>query len=343
MTHIFAQNADILWYHNNKLLKTSETVIVDVDRTRCETTVTIKSAAYENEGYYQCKATNDMSSNVTRAKFSLSSTSAGPEAPVAEQRPPKIKKVRKIIRRKIEHPEVHKAVVVDLPAPTKVVVEIPKETETTVIQSTSKSSATTTSSAQKTIQVIRHTKVTEEENIEIHEEIEEIRVKIYKELITEKDIRSFKMANEVNEVLELIEAHKFGTGEMPLRELATIGYLVQRGITVTEITHLYNADSFPALKNPEAQAALVQLVERQGHGALISEVLTEETTVDDEHMFASTVGFRAFMRMIQQEHVTIEEVITHFRTEDFERHEWKHAEARTIEVAEYKEVVTTGE
>lgn len=328
------------------MLKSSDIVVVDVDRTRCETTVIIKSASYEHEGYYQCKATNEISSNVTRAKFSLSSTGAGPETPVVEvpepKSTPKIKKVRKIIRKKIDQPEVKKAVVEDLPTPSKVIIEIPKETETT--QSTSKASSTgQTSSAQKTITVVRHTEVTEEESIEIHEEIEEIRVKIYKELVTEKDIRSFKMANEVNEVLEMIEAHKFGTGEMPLRELATIGYLVQRGITVTEITHLYNADSFPALKNPEAQAALVQLVERQGHGTLISEVLTEETTVDDEHLFASTVGFRAFMRMIQQEHVTIEEVITHFRTEDFERHEWKHAESKTVEIAEYKEMVTTGE
>lgn len=339
----FAQISDVLWYHNNKLLKTSDTVVVDVDLNRCETTVIIKSATYEQEGYYQCKLTNEISTNVTRAKFSLSSTAAGHQEPVEALRPPpKFKKNKKIIRKNIEHPVEHKAIVEDLP--TKVIVEIPKETEATVIQSSSKTSTTTqSSSAQKTIQVIRHTKVTEEENVEIHEEIEEIRAKIYKELITEKDIRSFKIATEVNKVLELIEAQKFGTGEMPLRELATIGYLVQRGITVTEITHLYNADSFPALKNPEAQAALVHLVERQGHGALISEVLTEETTIDDEHLFASTVGFRAFMRMIQLEHVTIEEVITHFRTEDFERHEWKHAESRTAEVTEYRQSVTTGE
>lgn len=332
------------------MLKNSETVTIDVDLTRCETSVIIKSASYDHEGYYQCKATNEISSNVTRAKFSLAATTAGPEIPFVEVRQPKMKKVRKIIRRKVEQPAVHQPVVEVLPAPNKVIVDIPKETELSIKQGASSSKSATTassssssSSAKKTIQVIRHTEVTEEENIEVHEEIEEIRVKIYKELITEQDIRSFKMADEVNEVLEMIEAHKFGSGEKPLRELATIGYLVQRGITVTEITHLYNADSFPALMNPEAQAALVLLVERQGHGTLISEVLTEETTVDDEHMFASTVGFRAFMRMIQQEHVTIEEVITHFRAEDFESHEWKHAEAKTVERTEYTEVVTTGE
>lgn len=303
---------------------------------RSETMLIIKNANYENEGHYHCSATNEVSTTVSRAKFQLSSSSADAERVFDEPKAPKAKKVRKIVRRKIQPPPVHKAVLDVLPAPTKVIVEIAKEEAIA-------SSSSSTTTQQKTVQVVKHTTVTEEEHVEIHEEIEEIRVKIYKELVSEKDILHFKMANEVNEILDLIEAHKFGTGEQPLRDLATIGYLVQRGITVTEITSLYNADTFPALKNPEAQAALVQLVERQGHGTLISEVLTEETTVDDEHLFASTVGFRAFMRMIQREHITIEEVITHFQEEDFVQHEWKHAEARESVVStESHEVISRG-
>lgn len=305
---------------------------------RSETMLIIKKANYKHEGNYQCCATNEVSTTVTRAKFQLSSSSADAvtERVFVEPKAPKVKKVRKIVRRKVQPPPVHDAVVDVLPTPSKVIVEIAKDEAMA-------SSSSTTTTTQKTVQVVQHTTVTEEEHVEIHEEIEEIRVKIYKELVSEKDIQQFKMANEVNEILELIEAHKFGTGEQPLRDLATIGYLVQRGITVTEITSLYNADTFPALKNPEAQAALVQLVERQGHGTLISEVLTEETTVDDEHLFASTVGFRAFMRMIQREHITIEEVITHFKEEDFVKHEWKHAEARESVVStESHEVISRG-
>lgn len=288
-----------------------------------------------------------MSTNVTRAKFDLCSkstvtttTTTTTKEEHIDQKIEKTKRARKIVRRKIEVPKLHKTVVDIMPTPAKVIVDIPKPTPVPTSKSTS---------AQKTVQVFKQTNVTEEQNIEIHEEIEEIRVKIYKELITEQDIANFKMADEVNEVLHFIEAHRFGTGEMPLRELATIGYLVQRGITVTEITHLYNADTFPALKNPESQAALVQLVEREGHGKLISEVLTEETVVDDEHMFASTVGFRAFMRMIQQQHVTIEEVIANFKEEDFIAQEWQHGEVRerlvvTTEGREYVEsrAVSTG-
>lgn len=285
------------------------------------------SATQESEGFYQCKAVNDLSTNVTMAKFSLSSTSTiqttttsitkTDETKVSKE---KMKKVKKIVKKKTDSESIklHKSELNITPA-QNVVVEIPKE-ETKI-------STAVSSSSSNTVKIVKSTNISETENVEIHEEIEEIRVKIYKELISEEDLRNFKIADEVNEVLDMIEASKFGSGEMPLRELATIGYLVQRGITVNEVTHLYNADSFPALKYPESQAALVQLVEREGHGTLISEVMTEESVMDETEL-AATAGFRAFMRMIEQSHITIEEVITNFKQEDFITHEWKHGEAR---------------
>lgn len=307
------------------------------------------SVSQESEAFYQCKAINDVDTNVTKAKFSLTSKSASTtssttttsivktdETKVLKE---KTKKVKKIVKKKMENEttRIHKSEL-DITPVQQVVVEIPKEE----IKKTSASS-----SSSNTVKIFKSTNITEEKNVEIHEEIEEIRIKIYKELISEEDLENFKIADEVNEILDMIEASKFGSGEIPLRELATIGYLVQRGITVNEITHLYNADSFPALKYPESQAALVQLVEREGHGTLISEVLTEETVTDEKEL-AATVGFRAFMRMIEQTHITIEEVITNFKQEDFITHEWKHGEAREriVESSEgsigSREVLSTG-
>lgn len=313
---------EILWYHNSKLIKANNLYKIDIDYDRFESTLTIVSVSRESEGYYHCKAVNDVSTNETKAKFSLSSTSTTSATSITKTDETKIvkeksKKVKKIVKKKIESEstKTHKSEM-DITPAQQVVVEIPKE-------ETKKTSA----SSSKTIQITKSTNISEEENVEIHESIEEIRVKIYKELISESDLENFKIADEVNEILDMIEASKFGSGEMPLRELATIGYLVQRGITVNEITHLYNADSFPALKYPESQAALVQLVEREGHGTLISEVMTEETVTDEKEL-AATVGFRAFMRMIEQSHITIEEVIPNFKQEDFITHEWKHGEAR---------------
>lgn len=299
--------------------------------------MTIVSVSCENEGFYQCKAVNDVSMNVTTAKFSLAATSTTTTATATSVTKAddtkivkeKTKKVKKFVKKKMEKEEsnVHKTEINITP-------EIPKEETKRTTQSSS--------SSRKTVQVFKTTNISEEENVEIHEDIEEIRIKIYKELLSEKDLENFKIADEVNEILDMIEASKFGSGEMPLRELATIGYLVQRGITVSEITHLYNADSFPALKYPESQAALVQLVERQGHGTLISEVMTEETVTDEKEL-AATVGFRAFMRMIEQSHITIEQVITNFKQEDFITHEWKHGEARERIVESSDRSVTSRE
>jgi len=143
------------------------------------------------------------------------------------------------------------------------------------------------------------------------------------------DKEETKMVTEVEEFMKFVRAKEFGPGESPLRELAQIGFLVRQGVSVNEITALYEADHFPSLRTPEAQSAMVQLVEREGHGALVSQVLTEESTADED-LVASTIGFRAFMRMVEARHATVEEVITHFAPEDFRPHAWETSEATEV-------------
>ena len=159
------------------------------------------------------------------------------------------------------------------------------------------------------------------------------KIKVKEEVTIEEivEIQRENIAREVEEIMEMLHAKEFGPGEAPLRELATIGFLVRQGVSVNEINEsLYRTDNFPALKTPEAQNALVQLVEREGHGPLITQVLTEETTTD-ESVVAATVGFRAFMRMIELQHVTVEEVLTHFAPEDFRPRAWEVTEATEVE------------
>lgn len=144
----------------------------------------------------------------------------------------------------------------------------------------------------------------------------------------EKDAR---MLAEVNELLEVINAKEFGPGESPLRELAKIGYMLRRGVTTEQIESLYDAEYFPALRVPQSQSALVNLVERQGHGALITEVLTEETA-QSEDAIAAKVGFRAFMKMVELKHTAVEEVIAHFYPEDFKPRSWEQREAQEVTV-----------
>lgn len=165
------------------------------------------------------------------------------------------------------------------------------------------------------IQTLQKKSLVTEEEIDILESQKQIE-KIFEQ-------HEEKISKEVEEVMEVLQVKDFGPGEMPLRELATIGYLVRNGVTVNEINEcLYLTDQFPALKTPDAQNALVQLVEREGHGPLITQVLTEETAMD-ESVVAATVGFRAFMKMVELQHATVEEIITHFAPDDFRVRAWE--------------------
>ena len=149
----------------------------------------------------------------------------------------------------------------------------------------------------------------------------------------EKIIRrsEMKMGKEVSEMLEFINVKEFGPGEHPLREIAEIGYLLRNGVSTQEVTVLYHENKFPSLTTPQAQSALVNVVERKGHGALISEVLTE-TAVIDEKQLAATVGFRALMKMVESNYVTIEEVITSFIPEDFIQRAWETSEITEVRI-----------
>lgn len=144
--------------------------------------------------------------------------------------------------------------------------------------------------------------------------------------MVESDSRSVA---EINELMEVINAKEFGPGESPLRELAKIGYMLRNGVTTEQIDSLYDSQYFPALRVPQSQSALVQLVERQGYGALITEVLTEETAQDEE-IIAAKAGFRAFLKMVELKHNSVEEVIAHFYPEDFKPRAWEQKEAQEV-------------
>lgn len=146
--------------------------------------------------------------------------------------------------------------------------------------------------------------------------------------VTTQILEEAGRSTEVEEIMEMMKVKEFGPAEKPLRELAKIGFMVRQGVSVTEINELYQADKFPALRTPQAQSALVQVVERKGFSPLISEVLTEESTIDETT--ASTVGFKALMRMVEQNHATVEETLTELAPEDFKPESWITREATEV-------------
>lgn len=319
---------DILWYHNSKFIRSNENIKIDINFDLMTTTCTILQVSKDLVGSYQCKAINDVSEECTKAKVELTSSSGvsntKKEEIIAIVEPPKFKPKLK--------PKRHAKTVAEKLEKEKIIVSAVKLTNDSHESEVDVRTDNSTSS----VQVVTTHHLVEEDNVEILVETEEIHVKIYKEAFSQEEIENFKIADEVNVILDSIKADQFGCGELPLRELATIGYLLKKGVSVFEITQLYNANFFPALKMPESQSALVQLVERQGHENLIAEVLSTET-VEDEAMLASTVGFRAFMRMVEVTEKTVEEVLANFKFEDFCAQEWKHKEIKDDEYIEITE------
>jgi hypothetical protein len=166
------------------------------------------------------------------------------------------------------------------------------------------------------------------QEVQADDSVKELQHKTVTSTFNISNINELKNSSEVNQILKTINISSFGQGSESLRELATIAYFIQNGMSETDVINLYRSDNFPALHNPCAQSALVQL-EREGHGTLVSEVLTETTDIDETTM-ASQAGFRAFMRMIQMKHTKIEEIITHLAPDDFVVQDWKIDESGEV-------------
>lgn len=348
---------DILWYHNSKFIRSNDKIKIDINFEQCKTTCLILNVTNENVGFYQCKAINDVSEDSTRAKFEIASTtnkSSEIEETISQAETQQSQEMTEtVITAETEVKKVEKAKKTVKHVAKKGVKKTPKATvvaatkqkpEKVIIKIQSKDKGIETiaeqysSSTVSNVKVRSETYVEEEEDVEIREEVEEVHIQIYKEIISDVDIDSFKIGDEVNQILTSIEADKFGVGQMALRELATIGCLLRKGMTISDVINLYHTDAFPSLKIPESQAAMVQLVERHGHESLITEIFSE--AAEDEHLLASTVGFRAFMRMIEIHEESFESIITKFRCEDFYSHEWKQSDCKE-ETLETKEGVFT--
>lgn len=327
-------------------MKATENVVINTNVEIMKSTLIILNVTNEHVGFYQCKAINDVSEDCTKAKLELASSSMGmastttktasteilTESTAKESSKTKTEKKTKTLKKGTS--KIAKQRVTADSAETKAIVKR-EEYQGNFVERQEQQKKQHISNM-NSVRVIKKATHAEDADVEIIEETEEIHIKVYKEAYSAEEIENFKVADEVNSILETIQAHQFGSGEQPLRELATVAHLLKKGVEITEIIQLYDADFFPALKLPESQSALVQLVERQGYENLITEILNTES-IQDEHMLASTVGFRAFMRLVEITRNTVEELIMNFKFEDFVSQEWKHKEIKENEFVEITE------
>jgi titin len=391
---------DIIWYHNDKIVRNTDKVKVRIEDNKTSCTVT--EVTKDHVGTYVCKATSDIGLAVTKAKLYVQEIPEEKKKQLliqkAQEREEKVRKERVTIEKKrverrrkkvvetheeetkpleveevttvetaeqiqIEETKPEKATPkldIQKPVATEAVASCKKIEETAeLVEEEEKARALLSPTEPMVSEQIqpgetvkemkdakpkpRKARVDVEEAIAEFANITEVKLE---EVISrvEKIIRKseMKMAREVTEMLEYINAKDFGPGENPLREIAEIGYLLKNGISTKEVTVLYHENKFPSLTTPQAQSALVNVVERKGHGTLISEVLTEENI--DEKQLAATVGFRALMKMVESNYVTIEEVITSFIPEDFIQRAWESSEITgSITKTSFKEMVTIKE
>lgn len=307
----------------------------------------IMNVTYDDIGYYSCKLINEIGMTMTRGKFDISTTSTNIVETMTTGRKAKGKKkvVKKVVPVIIpsayssssEDAQETQSVTVEYkPAtevqttmevikvrePVSILVEQSGVSEVMEVKDRKIADAEMTKISEETVTTTTTTTTT---SVEVTETVKSIRSKISQKSITIEDMIEIKQHREVNTLLETIHAASFGSiGESALRDLASIGLLVRHGCTILEIIYMYEQNIFIALQKPEAQSALVQLVEREGHEELIGQIFSESTT-EDETILAATVGFKAFVRMIERCEITIETVIRKFVREDFISQDWKIA------------------
>lgn len=326
------------------LLKESDDIQISV--TENTSSLTIMNITMESVGFYNCKVINEVGMVISRAKLDLASgvakfvedESIVNETEIATEELHEENEDTVDTEKTTEQTNAIKVTVTHKPKLKKkrkmrTEMQIMPPQTIRLPNNLKKSAKNTTESVQKTVQISSVVKedVREETDIEIHEEVEEIKIKIYKEILSSEDVDNIKLAKEINEIMDELEIDKLGTGQMPLRELVTIGYLMKRGMNITDIMQMYAQNAFPELSTPHAQSALVQLVQREGYGNLITEVLDNEgNDSDNEDDVATKVGFKAFIKMVELNEFSIEEVITHFVADDFITQEWKYSESREV-------------
>lgn len=315
---------DVLWYHDGKAITVNENIRILTSEDR--SVLQIKSCDIDDFGFYVCKLITQKDSIESRGKLSMSLTATvstdetvdetikvPAAAATKEDSPKKDRAKTKIRMRKVK--------------PGEEATGFKKQIETKSAKSFTTTKREELSTG--TLEQITKINIKTTEDITIEEMDADDQITSSKSLKL-ADTEKLKSSEDVNNILNAFKTQEFEPFEKPLRELATVAFLIRNGITVTEITQLYHAKHFPTLQTTEVQAALVQLLEREGYAAYVSEVLAAEEAETDEAFVASTVGFRAFMRMIETEQVAVEEIISQFVPEDFVSQEWKREQTQEV-------------
>lgn len=308
-----------------------------------KSTLLIKCVQQEDFGYYVCKAMNDVGEVTTRAKLIESSKAFMTAEEIEENQ----KKIEKRLAKKTK--TSRKASITEGKALSSVNVEATVKSgkrnskssktvssETVDVAATFKTKSKQKPKENRTEKMSSELTITKTENVVVQEIEETIIKEIYHSTIEQnikitdlKGISDLKSSSDVNEMMKKLQSKSFTTAEESLRELATIAFMIKKGLSVSDVEKLFQASAFPELQTPESQCALVQILEKHGYAALVSEVLEEKTDMEIDENFVATAGFRAFMKMIQTKKINAEDIVLSITPEDFAAINWKQ-EAKEV-------------
>lgn len=117
--------------------------------------------------------------------------------------------------------------------------------------------------------------VTEQVEQAVQKTDKTIGVKTFMRMLEEADVN-------VEEIITEQFTKEFDTEKQKpvAQEMAKVSVMLKEGVQAQEIMAMVEADELPTLNRPETQMPLIQVVERQGHTALICQVLIEDSIRD---------------------------------------------------------------
>lgn len=144
-----------------------------------------------------------------------------------------------------------------------------------------------------------------------------------------------KSANMEDIVVMAAHPEEFNIEAVPVPEMATVSTLLNEGISCEEMLTIVKAGELPALKLPESQWALVQIMEKLGQTPIISQIIVEEPALNlpaqineipqtveeriDKFVTEQAIGLRALIQLAVQESVNVSEMATLDRAQEFQQ------------------------
>ncbi len=143
-----------------------------------------------------------------------------------------------------------------------------------------------------------------------------------------------KSANMEDIVVMATHPDEFDLTSEPVPEMATVSTLLNEGISCQEMLTIVKAGELPALNLPETQWPLVQIMEKLGHSATVTQVITEEPAIQmtigrvdqlpstaeeslEKFITNQSIGLRALLQLAVQESVDVSEVAALDKAREF--------------------------